>query len=431
MSRWASSPWVANSITPAVLMSSRPTATQRSERRRGRRSKTVRRPSGSRRVVTSPGGLVIEEQAARLGERNEDPTAVDPDPVAGAEPGAGGGDPSVDPDPALRDPIGPRRAGSRRPPRRGASGRVRRRRPRPAPPRPRASLPTVALDRGRGRPRLFPAAPGLLPSGLLPSGLLPVRPPPVRPPPIRRGPAVPGVPRRGCPPSARAPPARVRFHPVSSRFGPDPVRSGRSAAVIPFSPVLLHVAGSPPANGGGGASGAESSREAVSRRDEARRPGRARPGPGHPFPAPSGPGLAAPVRAAPVRVVRPSAPRTRRKGSSVAAVRRRGPAFGPSLRRSPARRCMRPADLDFGLGPDPRPVRGPCSLSFAAIRPVFRDFTLGRVRAGRPLSGAAGSRRPRSPAHPFRSPLPGLRPERDRPAARREPGPGEAGPRRS
>ena len=50
------------------------------------------------------GRLVIKEQAARRGGRNVHPAPVDPDPIPGADPGSGGGDPSVDPDPPFRHP---------------------------------------------------------------------------------------------------------------------------------------------------------------------------------------------------------------------------------------------------------------------------------------------------------------------------------------
>ena len=58
MSRFANSPSLVNSIKPAVLISNRPTAIQRSPSIRGSRSNTVRRPSGSLRVLNSPSGLL-------------------------------------------------------------------------------------------------------------------------------------------------------------------------------------------------------------------------------------------------------------------------------------------------------------------------------------------------------------------------------------
>ena len=57
MSRWASSPSLVNSSSPEVFTSSRPTTIQRPLAGGGSRSKTVGRPSGSLRVVTSPTGL--------------------------------------------------------------------------------------------------------------------------------------------------------------------------------------------------------------------------------------------------------------------------------------------------------------------------------------------------------------------------------------
>ena len=54
----ASSPSVVNSNRPVVLMSSRPTATQRAWVKRGKWSNTVGRPSGSLRVHISPSGLL-------------------------------------------------------------------------------------------------------------------------------------------------------------------------------------------------------------------------------------------------------------------------------------------------------------------------------------------------------------------------------------
>ncbi|MNC94902.1 hypothetical protein D3C83_118830 [compost metagenome] len=54
----ASSPSVVSSSNPVVLMSRRPTATQRAFLISGRWSKTVGRPSGSERVVSSPSGLL-------------------------------------------------------------------------------------------------------------------------------------------------------------------------------------------------------------------------------------------------------------------------------------------------------------------------------------------------------------------------------------
>ena len=57
MRRCASSPSLVNSRRPEVLTSSRPTTIQRPLPGGGSRSKTVGRPSGSLRVVTSPRGL--------------------------------------------------------------------------------------------------------------------------------------------------------------------------------------------------------------------------------------------------------------------------------------------------------------------------------------------------------------------------------------
>ena len=55
--RLASSPSVVKSNKPEVLISKRPTAIQREPVKRGKRSKTVARPSGSERVQSSPSGL--------------------------------------------------------------------------------------------------------------------------------------------------------------------------------------------------------------------------------------------------------------------------------------------------------------------------------------------------------------------------------------
>ena len=57
MRRCASAPSVVKIRSPEVLTSSLPTVIQRPRRGGGSRSNTVGRPSGSRRVVTSPRGL--------------------------------------------------------------------------------------------------------------------------------------------------------------------------------------------------------------------------------------------------------------------------------------------------------------------------------------------------------------------------------------
>ena len=54
----ANSPFVVKTNKPCVLISKRPTAIQREPRNLGSVSKTVLRPSGSWRVVTSPSGLL-------------------------------------------------------------------------------------------------------------------------------------------------------------------------------------------------------------------------------------------------------------------------------------------------------------------------------------------------------------------------------------
>ena len=158
------------------------------------------------------GRLMVEEQPARLGGRHEDPAAVDPDPVAGADPGAGGGYASIDPDPTLRNPLVHGSPGAH-------------------PGRGEALLDALGgeiLDRTRfgvKRPILPFAGPRPGP----PARTLPGRPRPSRGRPRPAGSPVPG---RGPAPGVRGPPPRVRRPSLrvalaSARLGPGP-----SAAVI-------------------------------------------------------------------------------------------------------------------------------------------------------------------------------------------------------
>jgi hypothetical protein len=56
-----------NNSNPVVFVSSRPITIQRPARGGGRRSKTVGRPCGSRRVVTSPAGLLYRSISRLVG----------------------------------------------------------------------------------------------------------------------------------------------------------------------------------------------------------------------------------------------------------------------------------------------------------------------------------------------------------------------------